>query len=107
MTRRLTILLTALAVLCAATAPAFAHDDYRIIGTLTKVSAREIEVKQTKDGKIIVMGIDKTAAITRDKKKLALSALKPSLSVVVDATGDSIDELDVVAIKIVPAPDKK
>lgn len=106
MTRRtmLGMLLIALAI---SGAPAMAHDDYRIIGTITKVAAKTLDVKQTKDGKIISMDMDDNTIFTRDKKKVDRKELKSGLSVVVDARGDSIDELLVVEVRIVPSTSKQ
>jgi hypothetical protein len=100
MTRRLFVVALFLAVASAAT---FAHDDYRIIGILEKVSANTIAVKQTRDKKVISMLMEAGTLITRDKKKVSRSALEAGLSVVVDARGDDIDDLTVVEIKLVPS----
>lgn len=105
MTRRLTIAIGLVAMLLGATA--WAHDDYRIIGTVVKVSAGKLDVKQTSSGKTISMLTDATTVVTRDKKKVPIAELKPGLNVVVDATGDSIDELEVVEVRIVPRPAAK
>ena len=52
-----------------------AHDEFRIIGTVTKISSTEIAVKQ-KDGKIIEMDINKQTKYTRDKKPVKASEVK-------------------------------
>jgi hypothetical protein len=84
-----------------------AHDNYRIIGTVTKVTATELTVKQTKDGKTITMDFTEKTVVTRDKKTVQRSEIKNGASVVVDAHGDSLEFLEVVAVRIVPAPAKK
>jgi len=96
-----------LAVVLVSAALLSAHENYRIIGTVTKVTADKLDVKQTKDGKTISMFMDKASKVTRDKKKVAVSELKTGLHVVVDAHGDRMDDLDVVEVRIVPAPAKK
>jgi hypothetical protein len=101
MTRRFMVLGFLAAFLIGAM-PAFAHDDYRIIGTIEKVSATRIAVKQTKDDKVISMTLRKAVKVTRDEKSVPVSELKTGLNVVVDARGDSIDKLIVAAVKIVP-----
>ena len=109
--RSLTILLGAL--LLAAPAPdLYAHENYRIIGTVEKVTATDLSVKQTKDGKVVDLisvfeAVAEKSTVTRDKKKVAASELKPGLHVVVDARGDSLLELDIVEVRIVPPPAKK
>lgn len=105
--RRMMTMLAAVALVAASAMPAMAHDEYRIIGTIVKVTAKTLDVKQTKDGRVIGMDIIDTTIVTRDAKKVAATELKPGLSVVVDARGDSIDELEVAEIKIVPPPSKK
>jgi hypothetical protein len=97
----------ALAVILVSATLLSAHENYRIIGTVTKVTAEKLDVKQTKDGKTISMFLEKTSKVTRDKKKVAVSELKTGLHVVVDARGDSMDDLDVVEVRIVPPPTKK
>ncbi len=106
MTRRLMIL-GVLAVLVVGAAPAAAHDDYRIIGTIAKMTATTLDVKQTKDGKTISMRTDEATVVTRDKKKVGATELKTGLNVVVDARGDSLEDLVVLEVRIVPSPTKK
>jgi hypothetical protein len=81
---------------------AFAHDDFRIIGTLTKISDSRIEVK-SKDLKTTSIRMDKQTAVTRDKQKVATTELKVGSSVVVDAYGDSERDLLAIEVRIVPA----
>lgn len=94
---------TLLAVLMMATAaPLAAHDEFRIIGTVTKISSTAIAVKQ-KDGKVVEMDIDKQTKFTRDKKPVKAAELKVGGSVVVDAIGDSLLDLTVLEVRLVPA----
>ena len=95
-------LLTVLALALGATSLA-AHDEYRIIGTVSKITATQIDVKQIKDGKIIEIDIDKQTKVTRDKKPAAFSQIKVGGSVVVEALGDSILDLQALEIRLVPA----
>jgi hypothetical protein len=100
MTRRVVLLLFA-AVLTAM--PAMAHEEFRIIGTIARITATALEVKQTKDGKVIAMKRDDAMLVTRDKKKVSPSELKTGANVVVDALGDDLTDLVVVEVRIVPA----
>jgi hypothetical protein len=84
-----------------------AHPNYRIIGTIEKVTAKTIVVKQTRDGRVIAMDMDNESRVTRDKKDVSRSVLKAGLSVVVDACGDSLEDLLVMEIRLVPAPAPK
>ncbi len=105
MTRRL-MMAGILAALVTGPVSLGAHEDYRIIGVITKVDAKTLDVKQTKDGKIISMDMDETTSVTRDKKKLSATELKAGQSVVVDARGDSLEELMVRQVRIVPSSTK-
>lgn len=81
-----------------------AHDEFRIIGTLTRVQSHQIDVKQ-KDNKTFYIKVDKNTLITRDKKEVPVSELKNGRSVVVQALGD--DETDLLALEVRLVPDIK
>lgn len=106
MMRRLVIVIGVVAMMLGV-APVWAHDDYRIIGTVLKVSAGKLDVKQTKDGKTISMKTDAATLVTRDKKKVSSAELKTGTNVVADARGDSLKDLVVLEVRIVPAPAAK
>jgi hypothetical protein len=106
MTRRLAVVAVLVGLVFGSTAP-FAHDDYRIIGTVEKVTAKTLDVKQTKDGKIISMTMDAETIVTRAKKKVDRAELKTGLNVVVDAPGDSLKDLQVLEVRLVPKPAAK
>lgn len=103
---RLTVARVAIALLLSAPV-LFAHDNYRFIGTLVKIEGNTIDVRQTKTGKIFAMDLTSDTIITRDKKKVDRSELKVGVNVVVDATGDAIDDLLVTEIRLVPPPKGK
>ena len=107
MTRRLMSAALATAVGISSAATTGAHEDYRIIGTIAAVSATTLDVKQAKDGKTIGMDMDDTTVVTRDRTKVTVKELKPGLRVVVDARGDSLEELLIVAVRIVPSTARK
>ena len=102
MDRLMTLVVAAVLVMTASHASA--HDNFRVIGTLTKAANSSIQVK-TKEGRLTSMRLDKQTEISRDKKKIDAKALKAGLSVVVDAYGDGLDDSDLLAIeiRIVPA----
>jgi hypothetical protein len=100
---RLTIV-TGLLALLASAAGAMAHEEYRVIGTVTRVSAKVLDVKQTRDGKTLSMKLDAATLVTRDKEKVGVAALKTGQSVVVDASGDSLEDLVALEVRIVPPP---
>ena len=94
-------------IVLAATA-ASAHYKFRIVGTVTKITAEEIAVKQVKDGVVVEMDHDKKTKITRDKKTVGRDQIKVGDSVVIDALGDDIFDLTATEIRLVPAiPAKK
>lgn len=98
MKHRLVTLMVA-AVFIVTPTYAFAHDNFRVIGTLTKHANSTIEVK-TKEGRLTSMRLDKQTEVSRDKKKVDANELKPGLSVVVDAYGDSLEDSDLLAVEI-------
>lgn len=85
-------------------APLSAHDRYRIVGTVTKVTVNEITVKQLKDNALVEMDHDRNTKVTRlNNKAGTIADVKVGASVVVDALGDSILDLAILQIKMVPA----
>jgi len=79
----------------------FAHEHFRVIGTITKLETKQFEVKQ-QDGKRMTIYVDKKTKVSRDKKPVAITALKIGQSVVVDAYGDDESDLLALDIRIVP-----
>jgi hypothetical protein len=102
MTRRFMIL--AMLAIALGGATAIAHEDFRIIGTIEKVTEKTLDVKQTKDGQVVSMRIGTKMTVTRDKKPVERTGLKAGEHVVVDARGDSIKDLVAVAVRLVPPP---
>jgi len=102
----LMILAIAMALMAGVAATA-AHEKYRIIGTVTKVTADTLEVKQAKDGKLVAMKVNAKTKVSRAKKPVRAADLKPEQNVVVNAVGDSLADLLVVDVAIVPAPTKQ
>jgi len=98
---------TLVGALIAGTTALSAHDEYRIIGVISRVTATALDVKQTKDGKTVAMKIDSATVVTRDKKKVERSEMKAGLNVVVDASGDSLADLTVLEVRLVPAPTRQ
>ena len=83
-------------------APLAAHDRYRIIGIVTKITADEITVKQAKDNSLVEMDHDEKTKVTRDGKAAKITDVKVGSTVVIDALGDSILDLVVLEIRLVP-----
>jgi hypothetical protein len=93
--------LAVLAVFTLAQPALRAHDEFRIIGALTRVSEHEIDVKQ-KDSRTVTIRMNKETLVTRDKKKVTAGELKKARSVVVDALGDDLTDLLALEVRIVP-----
>ncbi len=106
MLRRLMILAGS-ALLIVGAAQALAHERFRVVGTVTKKTATELEVTTIKDNRKMIVDVNKKTKFTRDKKPIAPALVKVGSSVVVDALGD--DEFDLVAQEVrlvaaIPAP---
>lgn len=92
----------AMFVLFVVSAPRLsAHDEFRIIGELTRVQEHQIDVKQ-KDSRTVSIAINKETPVTRDKKKVNAKDLQKGQSVVVDALGDDLTDLTALEVRIVP-----
>ena len=100
--RKIAIALTMIAALVAS-AGLHAHDRYRIVGTVTHVASDQITVKQVKDNALVEMDIDQNTKVTRNGKAAKLAEVKVGGSVVIEALGDSILDLVVLEIRLVPA----
>lgn len=98
--RRMIIIAT-LAMLVLGSGSAFAHDEFRIIGTVAKYQDSRLQVKN-REGKTRSVRLDRQTLITRDKKKVEPKELTAGLSVVVDAYGDTEDDSLALEIRIVP-----
>jgi hypothetical protein len=89
------------------TAPLQAHDELRFVGTVQKMDAatKKIAIKYKEAGKDEVVEVTLTAKteISRDRKAIAMSELRPGVYVVVDALGCE-DEYEGVTVRIVPPP---
>ena len=86
-------------------APAIAHGQFHIVGTITKREAMVIVVKPT--GPIAsTIQLDAHTVVVRDNKQVNASELTVGRTVVVDALGDTPDDMVAVFIRIVP-PIKK
>ena len=101
MGRREFILGLVVTIAAVGTSSAFAHEHFRVIGTITKLDSKQFEVKD-KTGKLWTIYLDKKTKVSRDKKPVAVSTLKIGQSVVVDAYGDDESDLLALDIRIVP-----
>lgn len=86
-------------------APVLAHDEFRVIGTITQHKGEDFEVK-TKDGRVASIHLDKNTEILRDDAKVAATELQVGRYVVVNAFADDYSDMLAIDIKIVPPPAK-
>lgn len=96
------VVLLTLLVFALGGLPARAHEAFRFVGTVAKIQGTQLGVK-LKAGRTVWVELKKSTIILKDKTKLPASALKPGLSVVVDALGDDDSDLEAKQVRIVPA----
>ena len=90
------------AALAVGSQVALGHDEFRVIGTLTKFENSMIEIA-SRDGATRSIRLDAQTLVVRDAQDVDLAELQPGLTVVVDAYGDSLDaDLLALEIRIVP-----
>jgi hypothetical protein len=87
----------AAALLLLGAMPLSAHEKFRIVGTVLKVQATQLDVKAA-DGQTYEIDMDAKTRVTRNKKSVAMAELKAGRSVVVDALGH--DMFDLVAVEV-------
>jgi len=94
-------LAVAIALLLAA-AGTRAHDEFRIIGTVTASAPTQLQVK-SREGKALSIKVNNETLVYRDNKKVARTELKTGRFVVVDALGDTIEDSLALEVRIVPS----
>jgi len=100
MTLRIVIAAAIVTVLAAASVRA--HDEFRIIGTVTAAQPTQLQVK-SREGKALSIKVNDNTLVYRDNKKVDRSELKAGRFVVVDALGDTIDDSLALEVRIVPS----
>jgi hypothetical protein len=95
MTRRLFVALLAL----AATAGISAHEKFKVVGTIVKVQATQLDVKAV-DGATYEIDMNETTQVMRELKKVPQSELRPGQRVTVDALGHDMFDLEAVLITL-------
>jgi len=107
MTRRSALIALMLCAASAVARPTSAHDEFRFVGTVVTLELSENRFSmrfQEFDKTVVTVQIAFTpkTEVTRDKKPVPRASLKPGTSVVVDALGDDYDNLEAIAIRVVP-----
>jgi len=96
------ILIAAAILLVLAATVARAHDEFRIIGTITAAQPTQLQVK-SRDGKALSIKVNDETLVYRDNKKVTRTELKAGRFVVVDALGDTIEDSLALEVRIVPS----
>jgi hypothetical protein len=105
MIRRLTCAVAAIFLLVIT--PLAAHEDFRIIGVITKrytdKNKQEMMEVQYDDKSTITLWISKLTKVVQNGKPLTTAALKEGVSIIADTYGDEADYSEVLQAQIVPA----
>lgn len=80
---------------------AMGHEEFRVIGTLLTHSETMIEVA-ARDGATRTIKVDRQTLVTQDTQPTEVSALEDGMTLVIDAYGDTMDDLLALEIRIVP-----
>jgi hypothetical protein len=83
----------------AVAASASAHEKFKIVGTIVKVHAKQLDVKAV-DGATCEIDMDETTAVMIDLKKVPVSELKPGRRVIVEALGHDMFDLEAVVVRL-------
>lgn len=102
MIRYARIAATLVATLIGATS-ALAHDEYRVIGTITEQKGDALVVK-AQDGRIANIRVNEKTELSKEAGKATRADLKVGRFVVVQAYGDDYSDMLALEIKLVPAP---
>ena len=95
------VTIATLAMLVIGVGHAFGHDYFRVNGIVTQYQDSTIDVKN-RDGKTVSVRLDRRTKITREREEVEAKELRAGLTVVVDAYGDTEDDLLALDIRIVP-----
>ena len=76
-----------------------AHEKFKIVGTVVKVHAEQLDVKAV-DGATYEMDMFDSVAVFRQNRKVARAELKPGVKVTVTALGHDLFDLEVVEVHI-------
>ena len=98
--RNMTLL--AVSLLALSLVPALAHEDFRLVGVVTKASSTSLSIRPQGAKADNAVKLDRQTAIMRDGKKVTVAELKPGQTAVIDATGDTMNDLLALEVQIVP-----
>lgn len=99
MTRRLVIALLLLVLTLAVPAAIRAHEKFKIVGSIVKVHATQLDVKAV-DGATYEIDMNETTQVMRGLKKVPQSELRAGQQVVVEALGHDMFDLEAVLVTL-------
>lgn len=95
------LILAAAALALLISSPGLAHEKFKIVGTVARVHAEQLDVKSV-DGSIYEMDMFDSVAVFRNNRKVGKSELKPGVKVTVNALGHDFFDLEAVEIHLMP-----
>jgi Domain of unknown function (DUF5666) len=96
--RKIFLPLAAVSILFAA-APASAHDEMSVMGQVTAVTPKTLQVRM-KDGRVVTLEVDSNTRVKMAGKPLGLKALRVGQSVKALGFGDSLTRLTAIDVNI-------
>jgi len=81
-------------------APLTAHEKFKIVGSVAKVHAGQIDVKAI-DGATYEIDFPADTPVTYKLKKVGRAGLKPGVKVIVHALGHDFFDLEAVEVQLV------
>jgi len=101
-TVRHTLSVLSVIALMLGAAPSLAHEEFRLIGTITGENDTKLVVTE-KSGRVVLVGLDNQTYIHRDSERVDVSEVTEGSAVVVDAWGDDYTDLLALEIRLVPS----
>ena len=77
-----------------------AHEKFKIVGTVAKVHAEQLDVKAV-DGALYEIDFPAGTPVMRNIKKVGRAELKPGVKVIVNALGHDVFDLEAVEVQLV------
>lgn len=93
-------LAAAAALLALVVTPGMAHEKFKIVGTVVKIHAEQIDVKAV-DGATYEIDFLDSVPVTRNFKKVPRTELKAGVKVIVNALGHDMFDLEAVEVQLV------
>jgi hypothetical protein len=97
MSFRLTVVAVFLALFAS---PTVAHEKFKIVGSVVKIHAEQIDVKAV-DGATYEIDFLDGVPVTRQHKKVARGELRVGAKVIVNALGHDMFDLEAVEVQLV------